>query len=69
MKLKYRVIEHFRGKYPIDSMCHMFEVSRSGYYDYVKRLGQREHDADLADMIRARQNKCDKTYSYRRMWK
>ena len=43
-------------------MCKFFEVSRSGYYDFVKRIGQREHDVDLAEKIQECQNKTDKTY-------
>ena len=50
-------------------MCKFFEVSRSGYYDFVKRLGQPEHDAELAKEIQVCQNKTDKTYGYRRVWK
>ena len=42
---------------------------RSGYYNFVKRLGQPEHDADLAEKIRECQNKTDKTYGYRWVWK
>ena len=37
MKLKYRVIERFRGKYSVEAMCEAFEVSRSGYYAWRKR--------------------------------
>lgn len=58
-----------RKRYSITEMCQFFEVSRSGYYDYVKRLSQPAHDADLAEIIRKQQEKCDKTYGYRRMWK
>lgn len=36
-------------------MCQFFGVSRSGYYDYVNRLGQRAHEADLVDIIREQQ--------------
>ena len=50
-------------------MCRFFGVSRSGYYDYVGRLDQPVHDAELAAIIREQQEKCDKTYGYRRMWK
>ena len=50
-------------------MCKFFEVSRSGYYDFVKRLGQPEPDADLAKKIKECQSKTDKTYGYRRVWK
>lgn len=58
-----------RERYSITEMCHFFGVSRSGYYDYVKRLDQPAHDAALAEIIRKQQEKCDKTYGYRRMWK
>ncbi len=68
-RVKYQIINMNRERYPITAMCRFFGVSRSGYYDYVKRLGQREHDADLADIIREHQKACDKTYGYRRMWK
>ena len=49
-------------------MCRFFEVSRSGYYDFVHRLGRKEKDADLAEVIREQQEQCFKTYGYRRMW-
>ena len=49
-------------------MCKFFEVSRSGYYDFVKRLGQPEKDADLAKEIQICQDTTDKTYGYRRVW-
>ena len=50
-------------------MCNFFGVSRSGYYDFVKRLGQPEHDAQLAEKIKECQSKTVKTYGYRRVWK
>ena len=50
-------------------MCRFFGVSRSGYYDYVKRLDKPVRDADLAEIICAHQEKCNRTYGYRRMWK
>ncbi len=51
-------------------MCQFFGVSRSGYYDYVKRLSQPEHDVPLAEKIKECQIFTDKTYGYRRvqMW-
>lgn len=58
-----------RDRYPVAVMCKFFGISRSGYYDYVKRLDKPARDADLADMIRKQQEKCDRTYGYRRMWK
>ena len=68
-KVKYAVIHRHRDEYTVSVMCKFFEVSRSGYYDFVKRLGQPEHDAQLVGKIQECQNKTDKTYGYRRVWK
>ena len=68
-KLKYAVIYRHRHEYPVQVMCRFFGVSRSGYYDFVKRIGQPEHDVDLAESIRECQRITDKTYGYRRVWK
>ena len=68
-RVKYHVIHMNRNRYPVSVMCRFFGVSRSGYYDYVKRLDQPAHDAELAAIIGEQQEKCDKTYGYRRMWK
>ena len=68
-KVKYAVIYRHRNKYPISVMCKFFGVSRSGYYDFVKRLSQPEHDAELAERIKECQDRTDKTYGYRRVWK
>ena len=68
-RVKYHVIHMNRNRYPVSVMCRFFGVSRSGCYDYVKRLDQPAHDAELAAIIGEQQEKCDKTYGYRRMWK
>ena len=68
-KVKYTVIYHHRNEYPVSIMCKFFDVSRSGYYDFVKRLSQSEHDAELAERIMECQDRTDKTYGYRRVWK
>ena len=68
-RVKYQIIYMNRNRYPVFAMCRFFDVSRSGYYDYVKRLDRPAHDAVVADIIREQQKKCDKTYGYRRMWK
>ena len=67
-KAKYAVIHHHRKEYPVSVMCKFFEVSRSGYYDFVKRQGESERDADLAKEIQLCQKITDKTYGYRRVW-
>ena len=48
-------------------MCRFFGVSRSGYYDFVRRIGKPEKDAELAAAIRQQQEKSFNTYGYRRM--
>ena len=68
-KGKYAVIYRHRNEYAVSVMCRFFGVSRSGYYDFLKRLGQAEHDAELAENIRECQRVTDKTYGYRRVWK
>ena len=68
-KVKYAVIYRHRNEYSISVMCKFFEVSRSGYYDFVNRLGKPEPDADLAMKIKECQNRTGKTYGYRRVWK
>lgn len=68
-KVKYAVIYRHRNEYSVSVMCKFFGVSRSGYYDFVKRIGQPEHDAELAAKIQECQDKTDKTYGYRRVWK
>jgi len=67
--VKYGVIYRHKTEYPISVMCKFFEVSRSGYYDFEKRMGRLAPDAQLAEKIRECQNKTDNTYGYRRVWK
>ena len=61
------VIYRHKDKYSISEMCRFFEVSRSGYYDYVKRMEIPAKDLPLAEKIKACQDKCGKTYGYRRV--
>ena len=68
-RVKYQIIYMNRNRYPVSMMCRFFGVSRSGYYDYIRRLDQPAHDAELAAIIGEQQKKYDKTYGYRRMWK
>ncbi len=49
-------------------MCQFFAVSRSGYYNFIRRLGRPEKDAALAEMIAEQRKRSFGTYGYRRMW-
>ena len=64
---KYAVIHRHCGRYPIKEMCCFFEVSRSGYYKYLKHIEHPAKDFKLAEKIRAKQETCRRTYGYRRM--
>lgn len=48
-------------------MCKFLSVSRSGYYDYIKRMDTPAKDLPLAEKIRDCQEKCGRTYGYRRV--
>ena len=61
------VIYRHKNKYSISEMCRFFEVSRSGYYDYVKRMDIPARDLPLAEKIRECQEHNHSTYGYRRV--
>ena len=61
------VIYRHKNKYSISEMCRFFHVSRSGYYGYVSRMEVPAWDLPLADKIRECQEKCGRTYGYRRV--
>ena len=67
--VKYQVIQRHSSQYPVSVMCQFFGVSRSGYYDFLKRKEHEDKDAPLAKIIAQQQKKCFHTYGYRRMWK
>ena len=65
--VKFMVIYRHKDKYSISAMCRFFKVSRSGYYDYVSRMYIPAKDLPLAEKIKECQDKCGKTYGYRRV--
>lgn len=48
-------------------MCRFFRVSRSGYYCYVKRIGNPEKHQRAVKLIDECQKKTNRTYGYRRV--
>jgi len=48
-------------------MCKFFEVSRSGYYSFVKRIDNPAKDLELAKLVQACQQESKHTYGYRRV--
>ena len=67
MSAKYRVIERFKEKYPIQKMCELFEVSRSGFYKWRKRVSQPQQRGELDQFIIECQAQVKQSYGYRRV--
>lgn len=65
--IKYIVIYRHKDKYKISEMFRFFEVSRSRYHDYVKRMDIPARDLPLAEKIKEYQEECGKNYGYRRV--
>jgi transposase InsO family protein len=65
--VKYAAIHANREKFEVSFMCQYFSVSRSGYYAWVKRLGQPDRDEWFGNLIRQCQEKTKYTYGYRRV--
>ena len=65
--IKYLVIYRHKEKYSISEMCRFFTVSRSGYYDFVKRMDKPAKDLELSELIRECQAETKQTYGYRRV--
>ena len=61
------VIYHNKDKYSISEMCCFFKVSRSGYYDYIKRMDRPSSEKYLVEKICECQERTHKTYGYRRV--
>ena len=65
--VKYMIIYRHKDKYSISEMCRFFNVSRSGYYDYVKRIDKPAKELLLVEKIKECQQKYGRTYGYRRV--
>lgn len=65
--VRFAAIHRYRKKYPIAVACRFLGVSRSGYYSYVGRLDKPDRDASLAQQIAVCQDRCGRTYGYRRV--
>lgn len=65
--IKYEVIYCRSKKYPVRIMCKFFGVSRSGYYDYIKRRRLLPRNTELVELVSECQKSCGRTYGYRRV--
>ena len=65
--VKYHIIQQNTNRYGISVMCRFFDVSRSGYYRYPRQLEKPNKDVFLSEQIAICQERCGKTYGYRRV--
>lgn len=65
--VKFRAIQRHMDKYPVIAMCKHLDVSRSGFYAFLKASGKPDRDAELGACIADCQHRCGKTYGYRRV--
>lgn len=65
--VKYAAIYANKDKHSISYMCKYFEVSRSGYYSWLKRKDSTDKDEVIAELIMQCQNQTKSTYGYRRV--
>ena len=65
--VKYLAIYRHKNKYAISLMCKFFNVSRSGYYDFVKGMDKPSKNEHLIELIKECQEKTRRTYGYRRV--
>lgn len=64
-RLKYRIIQECSERYSVQEMCRFFKVSRSGYYNYLRRKNQPDKDLTLARLIAQCQSERGKIHGYR----
>lgn len=65
--IKYQTIYKNRYEYGVSALCKFFDVSRSGYYAWLKRKDAQDRDLHLCGLIRECQQKTKQTYGYRRV--
>lgn len=65
----FAVIARFSKKYPVLRMCDFYNVSRRGYYDYLKRQEAGNPDQELIDAITECQKANKSRLGYRRVQK
>ena len=50
-EIRFKVIHRFRDRYPVQALCALLNVSRSGYYKWLSRQGRPDKDEPIAKLI------------------
>ena len=66
-EVKFRIVHRFRDRYPVQDLCILLGVSRSGYYKWLARQDRPSRDEPIVKLIMQCQEKTHKTYGYRRV--
>ncbi len=68
--MKYGFVAKHRHIWPVDVVCRLLGVSRSGFYAWVERPASKREQTDivLRQVIRVSFVRSDRTYGYRRVW-
>lgn len=66
-RIKYAAIYANKDRHEISNMCSFFQVSRSGYYDWLRSKKQPDKDEPIGKLIQKCQQRTKQTYGYRRM--
>jgi putative transposase len=61
------VIYHYRKDYPVQEMSRFLGVSRSGYYEWIKRMERVDPDWEKLEWIKRVYEQNRKVYGYRRV--
>ena len=61
------MVYRFKDRFALGDLCQLLDVSRSGYYKWLKRQGQADKDEPVAELIRQCHSKTRRTYGYRRV--
>lgn len=69
--MTYRFIQNYRSRFRVEKMCQVLEVSRSGFYAWLKREANqvRQEELKLFQLIRLIFNESRQTYGCRRLTK
>jgi putative transposase len=66
-QIRYRVMYHYREKYPIRAMSEFFNLSRAAYYAWVKRMDRPDRDDERMKLVMEAYLGSRKIYGYRRI--
>jgi transposase len=61
------VIYQYREDYPVQAMSKYLGVSRSGYYEWIKRMDQADPDQENMDWVKTVYLQNRRVYDYRRV--